>query len=575
MDIEVPAKSPRPFSHITRNGRHILQLETVLVTIYYPSVCCPGADRDLPGNKQCSGGNWLPRPQWRMAQGYGKFSGLPQWPSMLWYMATTGFTRIPAFRNARLATHWLLPQNCKIASPEVKNHWGNQPQGQSEEPIFPVMMFSHGMGGSRTAYSCLCGDFASYGFVVVALEHRDGTGARTFVNHTPAGSGSRPEREVRGNVNHWDWEAKRKYDVIDYIFPKDNPMDTRPDNPKGVDHELRSAQLALRLAEIEEAYRVISIINDGKGSEVAACNLRKAGGIGAPSLGLEGVDWSAWTGRLDISQVTMLGHSFGAAATIEILRQNDRFQWVKQAIIYDIWGGPLQPASDPEYHIKVPLLGINSEAFMYWENNLKTATSVCHEASQRGALSWLMTVRGTIHTSQSDFCLLYPHIASLILKMTLKPQRAIDINISASLEFLAEVMPHPFAPFSRSLRSERILDKPCIADLPTEHKPDQKWMAVRLKLDHEARGRLVPKLRRQLKRVGGIDGSDSEVWMHVAPTREALEQWRRERHMGVTESAGKSWGPTTDGTSKPSMEIDSSSKGFVSATTPVWPLTKG
>ena len=37
MDIEVPAREPRTFSDIKQNGRHLLELETVLFTVYYPS----------------------------------------------------------------------------------------------------------------------------------------------------------------------------------------------------------------------------------------------------------------------------------------------------------------------------------------------------------------------------------------------------------------------------------------------------------------------------------------------------------------------------------------------------------
>ena len=42
MEIEVPAASPQTFSHITRHGRHILQLETVLIALYYPSALGSG-----------------------------------------------------------------------------------------------------------------------------------------------------------------------------------------------------------------------------------------------------------------------------------------------------------------------------------------------------------------------------------------------------------------------------------------------------------------------------------------------------------------------------------------------------
>ena len=37
MEIEVPAKHPQVFSKIKRNGRHMLQLETILMNVYYPA----------------------------------------------------------------------------------------------------------------------------------------------------------------------------------------------------------------------------------------------------------------------------------------------------------------------------------------------------------------------------------------------------------------------------------------------------------------------------------------------------------------------------------------------------------
>lgn len=449
---------------------------------------------------------------------------------------TTWFTKLPAFRNAKLADHWAPKRNSGNVGAKWKNERAEPPEGCPQQPVFPLIMFSHGLGGTRTTYSSVCGEFASYGFVVCAVEHRDGSGPRTFVNHTQEGLGCREERESTGHVDHLEEEKEHLWDVQDFIFPKQNPQDTSPSNDKGVDHDLRTAQINLRLAEVEEAYDVMRAIADGMGLSVAEKNLRNGNGIGSSSRGLDGMDWMAWRGRVNTNQVTMVGHSFGAATTIELLRHEDRFQWVSQGIMYDIWGMALEPRErEPHHRINAPLLGINSEAFMYWADNFNAARTVCQEARDHGALTWLMTVRGTVHISQSDFPLLYPHLASAVLKQTMDPRRAIDVNISASLEYLARVMPHPIFPFHGYVGSDNFLGVPTIDQLPDEHKPDEKWLAVRLKVPHELRRRTIPKLRRRLKMYGGAIGEEKEIWMHLSPTERDL----RIKHRGRTQDFGK------------------------------------
>jgi len=118
----------------------------------------------------------------------------------------------------------------------------------------------------------------------------------------------------------------------------DNPWDTSPNNDKGVDQELRGGQLDLRLAEIEEAYKVMNIINSGRGEEIVAKNMRQKGYKASSTHGLEGIDWSSWKDRVDTEYVVAAGHSFGAATVVDMLRHPERFKWVAQGIIYDIWG---------------------------------------------------------------------------------------------------------------------------------------------------------------------------------------------------------------------------------------------
>lgn len=110
-------------------------------------------------------------------------------------LTCTAFTKIPAFRNAKLAEHWPPEHNSRTAGYQVKNKAGTPPPGEPENPCFPLLIFSHGLGGTRTTYSSVCGEFASYGFVVIAVEHRDGSGPRTYIN-IPRGTEKLADREV-------------------------------------------------------------------------------------------------------------------------------------------------------------------------------------------------------------------------------------------------------------------------------------------------------------------------------------------------------------------------------------------
>lgn len=120
-------------------------------------------------------------------------------------------------------------------------------------------------------------------------------------------------------------------------------MDTSPNNERGVDQDLRNAQIELRLCELEEAYNVLKKICAGDGEEVARQNLRSEGFVGGSSRGLEGVNWQQWKNRFHVDKITMAGHSFGAATVVEVLRHTDRFKNVQAGIIYDIWGQVLGP----------------------------------------------------------------------------------------------------------------------------------------------------------------------------------------------------------------------------------------
>ena len=113
MEIEVPVETPRSISKIKRNGRHLLQLETVLFTLYYPASVDNGAGTAPGGEKKWSRETWLPRPRVETAKGYAKFAGLPDAVGIGLFGATTMLTKLRAYRNSPLAKHWPPEGNSK------------------------------------------------------------------------------------------------------------------------------------------------------------------------------------------------------------------------------------------------------------------------------------------------------------------------------------------------------------------------------------------------------------------------------------------------------------------------------
>lgn len=62
-----------------------------------------------------------------------------------------------------------------------------------------------------------------------------------------------------------------------------------------------------------------------------------------------------------------------------------------------------------------------------------------------------------MHISQSDFSLLYPKMASILLKLAINPRRAIDLDTHASLEFLRYVVPAHMSAMNRGT-NEHLLE---------------------------------------------------------------------------------------------------------------------
>ncbi|KAJ3245098.1 Platelet-activating factor acetylhydrolase [Chytriomyces hyalinus] len=226
---------------------------------------------------------WLIGPTGFYARGFGAYIGAPQ------FLSNTLLT-------------WLLGAVTIDACVESPAR---------DAAKMPVAVFSHGLGGNQTTYSDLCGTFASRGFLVLSIEHRDRSASVS---------------------------AKSNYtEKIDYQKPPKDEEESR---------QFRSSQVEQRVSEVGEGFQLLRDLNDGKQVE----NLLDTS---LPDL----------KGRIDLDNSVMIGHSFGGVTAISVLQQpNNPFI---AGIVLDPWMFALS-SKEP---LKVPVLSIQSETF-HWRKNI-------------------------------------------------------------------------------------------------------------------------------------------------------------------------------------------------------------
>jgi platelet-activating factor acetylhydrolase len=176
---------------------------------------------------------------------------------------------------------------------------------------FSTMIFSHGLGGTRLAYSHLCGSLASYGMVVIAPEHRDGSTPVTFMKPgstetelsgpTPVsgepGIGSSSAASTNGN-------SRVQVDYTSY------PHQISDETANG-----RNRQLEIRLWELSVIYSALTHLDLGQvpsGTAMFDADTRTRDSL-----------LSAFKEKLDIrtpGSLIWAGHSFGSATMIQMIK---------------------------------------------------------------------------------------------------------------------------------------------------------------------------------------------------------------------------------------------------------------
>lgn len=301
------------------------------------------------------------------------------------------------------------------------------------------MIFSHGLGGSRNAYSHICGSLASHGVVVVAPDHRDGSSPVSFY-HT--------------------LEDKQKTKSVDY-----QRIDHKPSTEV---YEARDAQLRVRLWELGLIHDALLKIDDRKRINNVAEEQTNNGGKDMLTM------FSHLLNVHEPGAIAFAGHSFGACTMVQFVKSvyyrpnaqvpdynplftpRDDSSIVRQVTptspvtLLDLWTLPIQsPATAwlrskpmPSYDAAAGgsnLLAILSEGFYKWSSNLNETKRIiarpANSKAQRGP--HIFYPISSAHLSQSDFGVLFPWATAKVFGAK-EPERVLRLNTRAILQVLRE-----------------------------------------------------------------------------------------------------------------------------------------
>ncbi|PWN28798.1 hypothetical protein BDZ90DRAFT_211047, partial [Jaminaea rosea] len=426
-----------PLAHGSKTST--LHLSTVLFTVYYP---CAGDGKDLDDNYRRTA--WLGRPKRKGVKALfsylsqygiaGPFAAVPASPAV----ATLLAAKMCVWAGPALAD----PQDPRARAPPPQNRptvglFGHEPAS------FPVIVFSHGLAGSRLAYSQYCSELASQGIVVAAIEHRDGSGIASVVRPPIypqlARKDQSAENAQQSKHSSKPWKRGHPKAAVPYFTFEAVGLRSFPTDPSEREVGMRQAQLAMRCAEIEECLHVLKRIAEGDGAAVAKESTRsltsKLGGRPHTRKGLPGSlledesNLKCWAGKIDVDYPALAGHSFGGATALELLRGPDPpFPF---AMILDPWVEPLIIDDSEPRPLRAPVYVMNSESFTLWGSHFDKVKRLAGDAqhANRENRGWLMTLAGSEHLSFSDYPLLLPRI----FRTTISPRSAIEIYTRATL----------------------------------------------------------------------------------------------------------------------------------------------
>ncbi|CUA70329.1 hypothetical protein RSOLAG22IIIB_00686 [Rhizoctonia solani] len=350
-----PIRPSRVYSNARLNGKPALKLEEIAYAVYYPTT-----DERTHGNK---GIHWLPRPLDVATAGWAKFAARSYWLLWPFIYLFARFIKLPTHLNAPLRPY---------EKPTTSHDPGSSAETLTHSSTrWPLVIFSHGLAGGRFTYSDYCGRLASQGMVVIALEHRDGSGP--FVVPIDEDSG-KPVPKLYLQNDEIGWEEQ--------------PTGKLP---------LRVDQLKFRIREIYEAFESFKhVVQGDQGDTTSMDNFSR---------------WDSFKDQVDYSRVVLTGHSFGGATSLSLLSnsppEGHNQLPIERVVLLDPWMEPLPlPGTLPvAYETRPSLLIMNSEGFTLWKEHFAMLEQVVADWRKSGGdeCASLVTLVRSQHHYYSDF----------------------------------------------------------------------------------------------------------------------------------------------------------------------------
>ena len=249
----------------------------------------------------------------------------------------------------------------------------------------PVVLFSHGYLASPDVYHVLCSEMAADGYIVVSIEHEDGTGLfAQHLNGEPVAAFPNPTKFnfTRQSVVQW-----------------------------------RKPVLDKRIAELRA---VVQALHSNSLQTDANPVLRKLG---------QQIDLKAG--------IFLVGHSFGSAAIVQFAEQCEKtaLVGVQGTLLLDIWPYPLPEETTAAGLSSSPSLFISSDSF--WQQD--DVGPVVEELVQNSSASIGFRIPNIAHQSFSDTPCLAPASFGRLAGFCggCDSDLAYSILLSAILQFMA------------------------------------------------------------------------------------------------------------------------------------------